>query len=45
MIMIESEGITEQVSSPRTDVVASLMAEVGQDSLMFEAADPAVFSW
>jgi len=43
--MIESEGITEQVVSPRYDVVASIMAEVGQEAVMFEAAEPEVFSW
>lgn len=45
VIMIESEGITEQVSSPRYDVVATIMAEVGQQHVMFEAAEPQVFSW
>jgi phosphosulfolactate synthase (CoM biosynthesis protein A) len=45
LIMIESEGITEQVRSWRTDVVARILGEVGQDKVMFEAADPEVFSW
>jgi phosphosulfolactate synthase (CoM biosynthesis protein A) len=45
VIMIESEGITENVRSWRTDVVAKLVSEFGQARLMFEAADPAVFSW
>lgn len=45
VIMIESEGITEQVSSPRYDVVTTIMAEVGQQHVMFEAAEPQVFSW
>jgi phosphosulfolactate synthase (CoM biosynthesis protein A) len=45
MIMIESEGITEQVREWRTDVVARIVAELGLDQVMFEAADPDVFSW
>ena len=44
-LMIESEGITENVRSWRTDVISSLINELGLENLMFEAADPAVFSW
>lgn len=45
LIMIESEGITEQVREWRTDVVARIASELGLDNVMFEAADPAVFTW
>ncbi len=45
MIMIESEGITEQVREWRTDVVAHIVAELGLEHVMFEAAEPEVFSW
>jgi len=45
LIMIESEGITENVRSWRTDVVARLVDALGLDLLMFEAADPQVFAW
>jgi phosphosulfolactate synthase (CoM biosynthesis protein A) len=45
MIMIESEGITEQVRDWRTDVVARIVAELGLENVMFEAAEPDVFSW
>jgi phosphosulfolactate synthase (CoM biosynthesis protein A) len=45
MIMIESEGITENVTTWRTDTVARLIGALGLDKLMFEAADPAVFTW
>ena len=45
MIMVESEGITENVKEWRTDAVARLVDAVGLEALMFEAADPAVFSW
>lgn len=45
MIMIESEGITEQVRSWRTDVVARIVSELGLENVMFEAAEPEVFSW
>jgi phosphosulfolactate synthase (CoM biosynthesis protein A) len=45
MIMIESEGITENVKTWRTDVVAKIIDAVGLEKIMFEAADPEVFSW
>jgi phosphosulfolactate synthase (CoM biosynthesis protein A) len=45
MIMIESEGITEQVREWRTDVVARIVSELGLERVMFEAADADVFSW
>jgi phosphosulfolactate synthase (CoM biosynthesis protein A) len=45
LIMIESEGITENVGSWRTDAIASLVNELGLDALMFEAAAPDVFTW
>ncbi len=45
MIMIESEGITENVRQWRVDVIAELASRLGLDRLMFEAADPEVFSW
>jgi phosphosulfolactate synthase (CoM biosynthesis protein A) len=45
MIMIESEGITENVATWRTDVVAQLVDALGIERVMFEAADPEVFAW
>jgi phosphosulfolactate synthase (CoM biosynthesis protein A) len=45
MIMIESEGITENVTPWRTDAVARIIDALGLEKVMFEAADPAVFSW
>jgi phosphosulfolactate synthase (CoM biosynthesis protein A) len=45
MIMIESEGITENVRTWRTDVVAKIIDVLGLEMPMFEAADPEVFSW
>ena len=45
LIMIESEGITENVRQWRTDVVARIVAELGAEKVMFEAADPEVFAW
>jgi phosphosulfolactate synthase (CoM biosynthesis protein A) len=45
IIMIESEGITESVTTWRTDVVNQLMNALDADRLMFEAADPEVFEW
>ena len=45
MIMIESEGITEQVREWRTDVVARIASGLGLENVMFEAAEPEVFGW
>jgi phosphosulfolactate synthase (CoM biosynthesis protein A) len=45
MIMIESEGITENVQTWRTDVVAKIIQALGLEKPMFEAADPEVFAW
>jgi phosphosulfolactate synthase (CoM biosynthesis protein A) len=45
MIMVESEGITENVRTWRTDVVAKLINALGLERVMFEAADPPVFEW
>jgi phosphosulfolactate synthase (CoM biosynthesis protein A) len=45
MIMIESEGITENVKTWRTDVPARIVQALGLEKAMFEAADPEVFAW
>lgn len=45
IIMIESEGITESVNSWRADVPAQFAHALGLNNIMFEAAEPAVFSW
>jgi phosphosulfolactate synthase (CoM biosynthesis protein A) len=44
-VMIESEGITENVRAWRTDVVARFVNALGLERTMFEAADPEVFAW
>lgn len=44
-LMIESEGITENVESWRTDVVSRVMKELPPERVMFEAADPKVYNW
>ena len=44
-IMIESEGITENVQTWRTGVVAQIVNALGLEKVMFEAADPEVFAW
>ncbi len=44
-IMIESEGITENIPVWRTDVVAKIVNALGLEKPMFEAADPEVFAW
>ena len=45
MIMIESEGITENVKTWRTDVAAKIIDSLGLEKVMSEAADPEVFAW
>ncbi len=45
MIMIESEGITENVHTWRTDVPGRIANRLGLEKVMFEAADPEVFGW
>lgn len=44
-IMIESEGITENVKAWRTDVIQQILRELPAEKVMFEAADPKVFNW
>ncbi|KAH8701057.1 sulfonate biosynthesis enzyme [Talaromyces proteolyticus] len=44
-LMIESEGITENVKSWRTDVVSTIVKELPPERVMFEAADPSVYNW
>jgi phosphosulfolactate synthase (CoM biosynthesis protein A) len=45
IIMVESEGITENVRTWRTDIAARFIRELGLEQVMMEAADPAVFAW
>ena len=45
IIMIESEGITENVKTWRTDVVARIINRFGLEKVMFEGANPPVFEW
>jgi len=45
MIMVESEGITENVQPWRTDIPAKIANALGTEQVMFEAADPEVFAW
>jgi phosphosulfolactate synthase (CoM biosynthesis protein A) len=44
MVMIESEGITENVHEWRTDVISEIVLGLGTERVMFEAADPDVFT-
>jgi phosphosulfolactate synthase (CoM biosynthesis protein A) len=43
--MIESEGITQNVRTWRTDVVAAIVDSLGLENVMLEAAEPEVFTW
>ncbi len=44
-VMVESEGITEQVRDWRTDVAFKIADGLGVENCVFEAADPEVFEW
>jgi phosphosulfolactate synthase (CoM biosynthesis protein A) len=43
--VIESEDITENVRTLRTDLVASIVDSPGLENVMLEAAEPKVFTW
>lgn len=45
IIMIESEGITENVVEWNTGAAASIINGLGLENVMFEAADGPVFEW
>ncbi len=45
MIMIESEGITENIQPWRSDIPAKFVNALGLEKIMFEASDPEVFGW
>jgi phosphosulfolactate synthase (CoM biosynthesis protein A) len=45
IIMIESEGITENVVDWNTGAVAQIINGVGLNNVMFESADPLVYEW
>ncbi|WP_128906018.1 phosphosulfolactate synthase [Halorubrum amylolyticum] len=44
-LMVEAEGITENVSDWRTDVVYEIATEIGIENLVFEAPSPEEFEW
>ena len=45
IIMMESEGVTENANPWRVDVPAKFINGIGLENVMFEAADPQVFKW
>ena len=45
IVMIESEGITENVTEWNTGAAAAIMNGLGIENVMFEAADSLVFEW
>lgn len=45
LIMMESEGVTENANPWRVDIPAKFINGVGLEKMMFEAADPQVFKW
>lgn len=45
IVILESEGVTESVTTWRTDVVSAFAEAFGLERLLFEAADPRVFEW
>src|SRR5690606_32917933 len=45
LIMMESEGVTENANPWRVDIPAEFIHNLGLENVMFEAADPQVFKW
>lgn len=45
LLMVEAEGITEEVHEWRTDVAYELASELGVENLVFEAPGPDMFEW
>ena len=45
LLMVEAEGITEEVYEWRTDVVYEIATELGMENLVFEAPGPKMFEW
>lgn len=45
LIMMESEGVTENANPWRTNVPADFINGLGLENVMFEASDPQVFKW
>lgn len=45
LLMVEAEGITEEVHEWRTDVVYELANALGMENLVFEAPGPEMFEW
>jgi len=44
-IMVEAEGITEEVEDWRTDAVFEIIEGVGMENCVFEAPGPEMFEW
>ncbi|MFB6146564.1 MAG: phosphosulfolactate synthase [Halobacteriaceae archaeon] len=44
-LMVEAEGITEEVEDWRTDVVYEIANELGIENCVFEAPGPEMFEW
>ena len=45
LLMVEAEGITENVTDWRTDVAYTLANQLGLENLVFEAPGPEMFEW
>lgn len=45
IIMMESEGVTENANPWRVDIPAKFINELGLENVMFESADPQVYKW
>lgn len=45
LLMVEAEGITEEVEEWRTDVAYRIANELGTENLVFEAPGPEMFEW
>ncbi|MDY6764243.1 MAG: phosphosulfolactate synthase, partial [Halobacteria archaeon] len=45
LLMVEAEGITEEVTEWRTDVAYQIANALGVENLVFEAPGPQMFEW
>lgn len=45
MIMIASDGLTNNISNWRSDLVSKIIEQLGLERIMFEASDPKVSEW
>jgi phosphosulfolactate synthase (CoM biosynthesis protein A) len=45
MVMIDSDGLTNNLDNLRSDLVAKVIERLGVEKIMFEANDPTMSEW